>query len=158
MNPALIGSSVDVVGTTDNQRGRQCDKHLVCGEALVVGSYVFFRKTQFAWRAGVVEGVLEVYFSFDGNDCKVGYLLKHLAVQADAYDGLCARVVEICSGKSEVTAKRQKFLRNKGCCVAFIIDAGIDLVGGDVGRVYYKFQINCFFQRSKRDFQHRKST
>ena len=50
MNPTLIGSSVDVVGTTDNQHGRQCDKHLVsCGEDLiVVGSYVFFRKTQFA--------------------------------------------------------------------------------------------------------------
>ena len=46
MNPALIGSSVDVVGTTYNQRGLQCDKHLVCGEALVVGSYVFFRKTR----------------------------------------------------------------------------------------------------------------
>jgi hypothetical protein len=23
---------------------------------------------------------------------------------------------------------------------------------------YYKFQINCFFQRSKRDFQHQRST
>lgn len=65
MNPTLIGSSVDVVGTTDNQRGRQCDKHLVCGEALVVGSYVFFRRAQFAWRAGVVEDVLEVYSSFE---------------------------------------------------------------------------------------------
>jgi hypothetical protein len=135
MNPTLIGSSVDVVGTTDNQRGRQCDKHLVCGEALVVGSYVFFRRAQFAWRAGVVEDVLEVYSSFDGNDCKVGYLLKHLAGRADVYDGLCARVVEIYSAESEVTAKRQKFHRNKGCCVALIIDAGIDVVGGDVGRV-----------------------
>ena len=51
MNLTLIGSSVHVVGTTDNQRGRQCDKHLVCGEALVVGSYVFFRRAQFAWRS-----------------------------------------------------------------------------------------------------------
>jgi len=67
-NLTLIGSSVDVVGTTDNQRGCQCDKHLVCGEALVVGSYVFFRRAQSAWRAGVVEDVLEVYSSFDGND------------------------------------------------------------------------------------------
>ena len=135
MNPTLIGSSVDVVGTADNERGRTCDKHPVCGEALVVGSYVFFRKTQFAWRAGVVEDVLEVFSSFDGNDCKVGYLPKHLAVRADAYDGLCARVVEIYSGESEVTAKKQKFHRNKGCCVALIIDVGIDVVGGDVGRV-----------------------
>ena len=58
---------------------------------------------------------LEVYSSFDGNDCKVGHLPKHLAVRADGYDGLCSRVVEIYSGKSEVTAKKQKFHRNKGC-------------------------------------------
>ena len=60
MNPNLIGTCVDVVGTTDCQRGRQCDKHPVCGEALAVGSHVCFRKTQFAWREGVVEDVLEV--------------------------------------------------------------------------------------------------
>ena len=40
MIPLLIGSSMDVVGTTDSQRGRQCDKHYVCGEALVIGSHV----------------------------------------------------------------------------------------------------------------------
>jgi len=70
--------------------------------------YVFFRKTQFAWRAGVGVYVLEVYSSFDGNDCKVGYLPKHLAVRADAYDGLCARVVEIYSGKSDKNSSATK--------------------------------------------------
>ena len=80
MIPALIGSSVDVVGTTDSQRGRQCDKHHVCRDALVIGSHVCFRKARFAWREGVVEYVLEVYSLFDGKDCKVGYLPKHLAV------------------------------------------------------------------------------
>ena len=78
--PLLICSSVDVVGTTDSQRGRQCDKHYVCGEALVIGSHVCFRKARFAWREGVVEDVLEVYSWFDGKDCKVGYLPKHSAV------------------------------------------------------------------------------
>ena len=67
---ALIGSRVDIVGTTDSQHRRQCDKHYVCGEALVIGSHVCFLKAQFAWREGVVEDVLEVYSSFDGKDCK----------------------------------------------------------------------------------------
>ena len=53
MIPLLIGSSVDVLGTADSQRGRQCDKHYVCGEALVIGSHVFFRKARFAWREGM---------------------------------------------------------------------------------------------------------
>ena len=47
----------------------------------------------------------EVYSSFDRKDCKVGYLPKHLAARAHAYDGLCARVVEIYSAQSEVAAK-----------------------------------------------------
>ena len=73
MIPSLIGSSVDVVGTTDSQRGCQCDKHYVCVEALVIGSHVCFRKARFSWREGVVEDVLEVNSLFDGKDCKVGY-------------------------------------------------------------------------------------
>ena len=102
--------------------GPQCDKHYVCGEALVIGSHVCFSKARFSWREGFVDNVLEVYSLFDGKDCKVGYLRKDLAVQADAYDGLCACVVEIYSAQSEVAAKQQKFHRIKGCCVAEIID------------------------------------
>ena len=79
--------------------------------------------------------MLEVYSLFDGKDCKVGYFPKHLAVRDDAYDGLCACVVEIYSAQSEVASKQQKFHRNKGCCVAEIIDIhsvlGLnDAVGG----------------------------
>ena len=71
-------------------------------------------------------------------DCKVGYLSKHLAVWANAYDGVCAYVVEICSAQSEVAAKRHRFHCNKGCCVAEIIDShsvlGLnDAVGSSVG-------------------------
>ena len=48
MNPDLVGSSVDVVGTAEGQQGHRCAKHPdACGEALVVGSYVYFQKEQF---------------------------------------------------------------------------------------------------------------
>ena len=86
------------------------------------------------------------YSLFDGVDFKVGYLPKHLAVRANAYNGLCARVVEIYSAQSEVADEQQKFYCNKGCSVVEIIDIqsvlGLndemrgtvmnDLVGGDV--------------------------
>ena len=62
-----------------------------------------------------------MYSSFEGTECKVGYLPKHLAVRADTYARLCARIVEIYSSMSEVTAKTQKYHHNKGCCVAVII-------------------------------------
>ena len=58
---------------------------------------------------------------FEGKECKVRYLPKHLAMMADTYAGLCALVVEIYSRSSEVTAKRQLYHRNICCCVVEII-------------------------------------
>jgi len=44
LDPDLIRSEVEVVGTTESQRGRLCTKHSCCGEALVrVDSHVCFR-------------------------------------------------------------------------------------------------------------------
>lgn len=126
LDPNLIGSAVEVVGTTESQRGRSCDDHGCCGTALLrVGSHVCFRKTRFAWRDGEEEDVLEVYYLKDGlRTCKVGYLAKHLAFRADRYDGLCARIVEMYSSDRAVcdcVAKRQKHHRNFGCCVAVVL-------------------------------------
>ena len=126
VDPDLIGSEVEVVGTTETQRGRSCAKHRCCGEALVrVGSHVCFRKTRFAWRDGEEEDVLEVIHLEDGlATCKVGYLPKHLAFRADQYDGLCARILEVYSSDSaecDCVAKRQKYHRKCSCCVAVIL-------------------------------------
>ena len=126
LDPNLIGSEVDVVGTTKFQRGRSCGDQVCCGTALLhVGSHVCFHKTRFAWRDGAEEDVLEVYFLQDGlRTCKVGYLPKHLAFRADRYDGLCARIVEMYSTDRDVcdcVAKRHKHHRNFGCCVAVVL-------------------------------------
>jgi len=120
----IVGSHVEVVGIGESQRGRSCNKHRVCGSQLCEGSYVCFRKTQFAWRGGDEEDVLEVFHLDSGiMGCKVGYLPKHLAAQADRYDGLCARIVEIYSSNRTLCAsitKRQKYHCGVGCCMATI--------------------------------------
>jgi hypothetical protein len=120
----IVGSHVDVVGIGESQRGRSCNKHRVCGSQLREGRYVCFRKTRFAWRGGDEEDVLEVFHLESGiMGCKVGYLPKHLAARADRYDGLCACVVEIYSSnrtRCASIAKRQKYHRGVGCCVATI--------------------------------------
>ena len=68
---------------------------------------------------------MEVFHVKEGRKmCKVSYLVKHLAFRADRYDGLCARITEVYSGDRIVcdnAAKRLKFHRNIGCCVAVII-------------------------------------
>jgi hypothetical protein len=126
VDPNIVGSDVEIVGTGESQRGRSCGEHNVCGTALVrVGGYVCFGKARFAWRDGTEEDVVEVFHVKEGRKtCKVGYLAKHLAFRADRYDGLCARITEVYSGDRTVcdnTAKRLKFHRNIGCCVAVII-------------------------------------
>jgi hypothetical protein len=67
----------------------------------------------------------EAYFIEDGlATCKVGYLPKHLAFRADRYDGLCARILEVYSSdkaETDCVAKRQKYHRKCGCCVAVIV-------------------------------------
>ena len=124
MDRNIVGSQVEVVGIGESQRGRSCDQHRVCGLQLREGSYVCFRKTRFAWRGGAEEDVLEVFHLDSGiMGCKVGYLPKHLAARADRYDGLCARIAEIYSSDCTLcasVAKRQKYHRGVGCCVATI--------------------------------------
>jgi hypothetical protein len=113
MDRNIVGSHVEVVGICESQRGQSCNEHRVCGSQLPEGSYVCFRKTQFAWRGGDDEDVLEVFHLDSGiMGCKVGNLPKHLAARADCYNGLCARIVEIYSSDRTCcasVAKRQKY-------------------------------------------------
>ena len=97
VDPNIVGSDVEIVGTGESQRGRSCGEHNVCGTALVrVGGYVCFGNTRFAWRDGMEEDVVEVFCVEEGRKtCKVGYLAKHLAFRAERYDGLCVRITEI---------------------------------------------------------------
>jgi len=100
VDPNIVGSEVEVVGTGESQRGHSCGEHNVCGTALVrVGSYVCFGKARFAWRDEKEENVVEVFHVEEGRKmCKVGYPAKHLAFRADQYDGLCAHITEVYSG------------------------------------------------------------
>jgi hypothetical protein len=85
VDPNIVGSDVEVVGTGESQRGHSFGEHNVCGTALVrVGSYVCFGKARFAWRDGKEEHVVEVFHVEEGRKtCKVSYLAKHLAFRAD---------------------------------------------------------------------------
>jgi hypothetical protein len=49
VDPNIVGSDVEIVGTGESQGGRSCGEHNVCGTALVrVGGYVCFGKARFA--------------------------------------------------------------------------------------------------------------
>ena len=120
----VVGTLVDIVGINAKDRGRSCSRHNCCGLQISKGSVVCFVRERMAWRdQGKVEDVLAVY-AVAGNgttSCKVGFLPLHLAVRPGAYDGVNARVVLVYSNCSSNVVKRQKYWRNKGCCVARVL-------------------------------------
>ena len=120
----VVGTLVDIVGINAKDRGRSCSRHNCCGLQISKGSVVCFVRERMAWRdQGKVEDVLAVYVKAgDGTmRCKVGFLPLHLAVCPGAYDGVNARVISVYSECSSNVVKRQKYWRNKGCCVARVL-------------------------------------
>ena len=67
---------------------------------LQVGSKVCFRRERLIYREGREEDVLVVYVVGDRTmTCKVGFLPQNLAVRANDYDGLYARIISIYSNR-----------------------------------------------------------
>jgi hypothetical protein len=118
----LVNTMVNIVGTNTNNMGRNCPFHNCCGMQLQVGSKVCFRRERLIYHEGQEVDELTVYIVGDCTmTCKIGFLPHHLAVRADAYDGLYARIISVYSNHCTNVLKREKFWRNRGCCVARVL-------------------------------------
>jgi hypothetical protein len=118
----LVSTLVDIVGTGASNRGRSCVCHETCGMQVEVGTKVMFRWEKVVYRDQEEEDAVAVFLVANGRmSCKVGFLPAHLARRAQDYDGLVARVICVYSDRCTNVVKRQKFWRNKGCCVARIL-------------------------------------
>jgi hypothetical protein len=106
----LVNTMVDIVGTSTSDRGCNCSHHTCCGMQLQVGSKVCFRQERLIYCKGQEEDVLAVYVVGDNMmTCKVGFLLHHLAVRANVYNGLYACIVSIYSDRSTNVLKKKGF-------------------------------------------------
>jgi hypothetical protein len=111
----LVNTMVDIVGTSAKDRGCNCPHRTCCGTKLQVGSKVCLRREQLIYCKGREEDVLVVYVVGDNTmTCKVCFLLHHLAVRVDVYNGLYASIISIYSDCSTNVLKREKFWCNKG--------------------------------------------
>jgi len=118
----LVGTLVDVVGTTATNRGRTCPRHACCGMQVEERSTVAFRKEQMVFRDQRKEDIIAVYLISHGvMTCKVSFLPAHLNRRARDYDGLIARIISVYSDCCTNVVKRQKYYHNNGCCAARIV-------------------------------------
>jgi hypothetical protein len=119
----LVHRLVDIVGTGANNRGCSCIHHKTCGMQVKVGRKVMFRWEKVVYQdQGQEEDTIAVFLVANGiMMCKVGFLPAHLARRVQDYDGLIVHVISIYSDRCNNMVKRQKFWRNKGCCVARIL-------------------------------------
>jgi hypothetical protein len=131
-----IGITVEIVGIEANTNGRSCDQHDVCGSALEDDVVVRLRKVQILNAEGREESAIAAYLVSDGIDqCRVGFLQRHLVRHAKSFDGVLAQVTEVYSATSESPAKRRKCLHNMGCCLAAVISAMPPLASSSVNKI-----------------------
>ena len=65
---------------------------------------------------------IAVYHVSDGIDqCRVGFLPRHMIKHHLRYNGVLAQVTEIYSSESDTALKRKKYHHNRGCCIGALI-------------------------------------
>ncbi len=107
-----------------SSNGRTCDAHDVCGSVLLDDVVVRLRKVQILNTKGAEETTITAYLVSDGIDqCRVGFLPRHLVRHAKNYDGALAQITEVYTRESESPSKRKKYHQNCGCCLAAIISS-----------------------------------
>jgi hypothetical protein len=119
------GIIIEIVGLNAADRGRSCEELTVCGaEVLKINSVVRFRAEQINVN-GTEETALAVYWVTDGVDqCKVGFLPRHLIKHKDNYDGKTAQIVEFLETLTCPSA-RAKSLRNCGIARAALLEGPV---------------------------------
>ena len=130
------GITVEIVGIEASNNGRSCDQHDVCGSVLDDDVVVRLRKVQILNSQGREETAIAAYLVSDGIDqCRVGFLQRHLVAHAKSFDGVLAQVTEVYSVTSESPSKRKKCLQKMGCCLAAVISAMPPMASSKVNKI-----------------------
>jgi hypothetical protein len=117
------GVVVEIIGTEVGDRGRSCEEHSNCGEAMAKDVVVPLQKVQIQVD-GWEEMAIAAYWVTNGiNCCHVSFLQRHMVRQAACYNGALAQVNHVFNADPTCcnTAECRAFHKNHGCCRAAII-------------------------------------
>ena len=116
------GVLVDIVGIKASNRGRSCEEHACCNSSLELDSVVRFRRVHIVTYASQEEASLAVYWVTDAVDqCRVGFLPRHLLKHSNKYDGKTAQIVAFLA-LSESPEKKAKSRRTDGVCRSVMLE------------------------------------
>jgi hypothetical protein len=120
------GETLEILGIECGTNGRTCECHpQYCGEVVKEDVVLRLRKVQVVID-GIEETAIAAFHVSDAIDqCRVGFLGRHLVRHWMMYEGVLVQVVSVYSAESDNKEERKKFHRNLGCCKAGIISVSL---------------------------------
>ena len=109
---------VEIVGIKDDERGRSCVNHNVCGDILSVGMLVKINKVEIINEYKKQETAMAINVIVDNIEtCRVGFLSRIMFEVYQFLDGKIARIVSIYSDADDIKLCRKMHM-NKGVALA----------------------------------------
>ena len=116
---------VEIVGIKDDERGRSCINHDVCGDILSAGMLVKINKVEIINEYKKAETAMAINVIVDNVEtCHVGVLSRIMFDVYQHLDGKIARIISIYSDADDIKLRRKMHM-NKGVALArvYLTDA-----------------------------------
>ena len=116
------GLMLDILGIAAGDRGRRCDKHMVCCGELLEEDFVVRHHMESILVPNFLAGkgkkreetaVTLNWVMDDVDRCRVGFLPRAYALEGAIYDGVLCQVMEVFSKSDPSCVIREKWCKNK---------------------------------------------
>ncbi len=97
----------------------------MCGSVLEGDMVVRLRKVQVLVEGREETAIASYWVTYGIDRCQVGFLMRHMVVHAQCYDGALAQVTKVFSADDFECNREERhlFYLKKGCCQATIISS-----------------------------------
>lgn len=112
---------VEILGIKESNNGRQCQRHLICGETVSVGSLLLLKPVVVLNQQSQAEYAISAVLMTNGiEDCTVGFLGKEFHFFRNQYEHKLVEIIEVLNHSSN-TEHRRRCHVNRGIAVGILI-------------------------------------